>query len=783
MKLRPPSVLCLVCLLATSAMAEPPLLRVSPAGASYELQAAAPTADGRTWLAGSITPEGGEKDAFLTLLGPEGATVWEKKFGAADGGDSVWAVAPLANGGAFFSGGLSAALPEAWGPGAPVDYGQQTVLATVDTQGRLGHTLELRADAPASVGNSAYEPYLLIRCVAVTPSGELLAGGRWTGDFQGMTSAGGPLSSQALLLRLSPELKLIQAIPLEGDSLDLITILPDRIVAAGVADSNGEDSMAPPTRRAVAWDLTDSPREIWRGDLHSNTQCLQLDGSSLLISDNDSQQPYSVELTTAAISRLPEGVLAQARLGDTLLATGYRSGNAGSKLSEVGGAMLWEKRDGWQPALRWGTSGRDSVPFAFGSPGQLTLVGTSDGNLPGSPGSPGAERWVWLRMSALPTPQEASVLGTREPGQTRAELESQLSELTLIERPGYDHFAGFYPLPGSPPAALVTRERNGYDAWSLCRDVPAHPARDSGGGLRELASWGPATPPAAPMEPQILPRLSGDVVLCRDVRWTGPDTGLGTPHWTRLQPDGQVAAQGSVAGEPARECQAVVATGEGRSVWFGLEWNSEEQRRMMLSALDAEGRTLWSQPFGPWRDFVEQQWLGATRLPDGNLAALARVDGHLILQTFTAAGKPSWKLPFGERFGHTLGVAGQHLLVITSAEERAAILDVEAVGLDGVPVWSADLELPGAASATKLVDAGDETVVVGGVENDRRWTGFVGAFRSQGKDWAFRLLRLGPEAGLQDACWLDGRLWVGGELTRDYVTDVFWGQWKAPAEP
>lgn len=775
MKLRRLSIGVLACLFIAPALADPPLLRLSPPRASYELKAAAPAPDGTTWLAGSVTAPGGETDAFLTHLDSQGDTIWEKRFGAAEGGDAVQALEPLPDGGALLSCGLSAALPEAWGPGAPVDFTQQVTLATVDGQGKLGPTLELRAEAPASAGGSAYEPSLQIRCLAVTPGGELLAGGRWTGDFRGMTSAGGPLSSQALLLRLSPELKLLEAIPLQGDSLDLLTVLPNRIVGAGVADSSAEDPMAPPSRRAVAWDLSGSPREIWRGDLHSNSQCLQLDGSTLLVSDNDSDTPYRVELGTAAISRLPEGSLATAWLGDSLLATGYRQRGTGTELSEVGGAMLWEKRAEWNPVLRWGTAGRDFVPFAFSDGNQLTLVGTSDGDFPGSP-APGVERWVWVRLRSLPGPKDAVSLGTRAPGQTRAELASQLQELTFLERPGYDHFAGFYPLASGPPAALITGERTGFDGWSLCQGTG--PDRDTGSGLRELAAWSPATPPVAPMEPQIFPRLNGDVVLCRDVRWTGPDSGLGTPHWTRLQPDGQVAAQGSVAGTLAHECHAVVATGDGRCVWFGLEWNAEALRRMILSGLDANGRTLWSEPFGGWREFVEQEWLSATRLPDGHLAALARVDGHLELQTFTPVGKPGWKLDFGERFGHTLGVAGQHLLVISSREERSASLEVEAVDLDGVPVWTSDLALPGPARAARIVDAGDEILVVGGVEKDQHWRGFAGAFRGEGKSWGFRLLEVGPDLGLQDAFWRSGELWVGGELTRDYVTDVFWGRLK-----
>jgi hypothetical protein len=280
------------------------------------------------------------------------------------------------------------------------------------------------------------------------------------------------------------------------------------------------------------------------------------------------------------------------------------------------------------------------------------------------------------------------------------------------------------------------------------------------------------------MEPQIFPKISGDVIASRDVEWISAEKGKGRVHWARLGRDGEIAKELTLPLQNAVDCKSVVATGDGGSVWFGLEWNFQAECRMLLSALDANGNTLWSHPYGQWREFSELEWLASARLPDNRLVALCRIEGVLALQAFTASGEPAWKVPMGQHFGQTLGVVGQQLLVATSPNEDGRDLAVEAFDFEGKALWSFR---PGFASVTrvgKIVDAGEETVLVGGLKQGERWRGFAGVFRGRGDGWRVRVLEVMPDLGLQDAMWRDGQLWVGGELTRDYETDVFWGRLK-----
>lgn len=764
-------------------VAGPPLARLSPAGHTYKLEAAAVGVDQRTWLAGSAAVTGESDDAFLTLLDPAGDTLWEKRFGSPEAGETVRAVLTLSAGGALLSGHVNSDLEQAWQGAGATDWARQTFLARVDQKGDLLRWIDLRAEPSPEAANEAHEPWLTVRCLARAESGDYLAGGSFTGKYGDLISRQGGRQSTALLLRLSPQLEVLDAIPLKGDSLDALSVTGDRVLGAGVGDSQQGDPMAPSTRRPIAWDLTTplAPRELWRGELKSNTQCLQLDGTRLLFSDNDSSGPQSVSLASGQIETLPEGVLGTAECGDQLYATGYRCGQTGDRLSESGSAILWRRADEWVPALRWGTTRRDFVPYIFSADGQLTMIGYTEGDLPRLPPGGGAERWMWVRLDTPPTPELASAVGARPPGTTRAELADELASLSFLERAGFDHFAGFTTIQGRP-AAVVTEEGPGVDGWSLWRNAEGtgeqHPAPE------KLASWAPETPPFSLMEPQIFPHVSGDTVMCRDFLWPDQDRGVMLARWARLDARGEIAAARTLPSDTAVDCQVLLAGQEVRGVeagpdfWLGVEWNAEAQRRMLVACMTRAGELAWKQPYGEWTEFTDLEWLGAARLSQAEFVALGKADDQVFLQAFGSGGRPTWKVPLGARQGHAVGVAGGRVYLATSSDEQRHDLTLHSFSLDGQLLTTRELPVSAPVIVSRILSGDGTVVLVGGQAIGSEWRGFIADLGSDGQGWRTRQLKVGATHGLDDALWLDGALWVGGEVTRDHETDVFWGRLK-----
>jgi hypothetical protein len=763
------------CLALGPVWAEAPLVRVSPPGHTHKLEAATVGANQRTWLGGSTATTGGPDDAFLTLLGPDGATLWEKRFGSPEIGETVLVVAALPDGGALLSGHVNCDLKQAWQGGGATDWTQQTFLARVSEKAELISWVDLRAEPSPEAANEAYEPWLAINCLARSKSGEYLAGGSFTGKYGKLLSREGGRQSTALLLRLSPGLDVLEATPLKGESLDLLHFTGDRVLGAGVGDSQAGDPMGPSSRRAIAWDLTASttPREIWRGEVRQNTQCLQLDGNHLLISDNESPTTQSVLLASGQVERLPQGIMGRAEWANQSYATGYQNGDVGTELSEIGSVILWHKEADWAPALRWGTTRRDFAPYIFSVAGRLTLVGTTQGNLPDLPPGDGAERWMWVRLDTPPTPEDATGMGVRPLGMTRRELDGDLADLTFLERPGFDHFAGFTMASGRP-AAVVTEERPGFDGWSLLRGAGARP----GAALEQLAFWTPEKPPFAPMQPQIFPRVSGPIVMCRDFVWHDQHRGTMLTRWSRLGADGGIQSARTLPRDTEVDCQVVLSAENGQSFWLGVEWNAEGQRRMLVASISPAGQLSWSKPYGDWNEFTDLSWIGAERLGNGEFVALGKTDDQLFLQAFRPDGNQTWKIPVGSGRGHAVGVANGQITLATSTSDQRLDLTLQTFSMSGEPLWTRQLPVPAPVLVSKILAAGEETLLLGGWSAGGDWRGFVGTVGSDGQGWQTRQIKVNASHGFDDALWVDGALWVGGEVTRDYETDVFWGRLK-----
>lgn len=384
--------LLLLVLLSSCVRAQPPTVFQTTAGDVYEIKACAGLGD-EVWLGGTVqapTDPSGQPtwtDGFLTRLGSDGRSLWQKRFGG-EGGEGVRALAPLIGGGAVIAGYASTDLALAWAGKPKTDWERQAFLARVGDQGQLLASLDLRS-GPGDVSES----YVLLQSVACRADGHVWVGGRFEGSLWGLTSHG----PQAFVGLLTPDFRLVRAYALDGYEVTHLRSQGEGCLAAGFRKGSQE--------QVVLWKLeaSGSVAQAWAGLPAGSVACRQLEPDHLVFSENS--QSWELDLEGWKRRALPDGVWATTLWKGSKLALGQGP----TALPETAWAqsdepILWSlEPSGWQPAWRFGSGRSDSFRFMQTSPTHLTLAGQTGGDLLGQSKAPiGQSRASWIRLFRLP---------------------------------------------------------------------------------------------------------------------------------------------------------------------------------------------------------------------------------------------------------------------------------------------------------------------------------------------------------------------------------------------
>lgn len=371
--------------LSTVVWAQPPTVVQTAPGEVYQISVCAGLGD-EVWLGGTVqspSDASGQPtwtDGFLTRLGPDGRSLWRKRFGG-EGGEGVRALAPLPGGGAVVAGYASTDLALAWAGQPKPDWAREAFLARVGDEGQLLGSLDLRS-GPGDV----MESYVLLNSVACRPDGCIWVAGRFEGSLWGLVSHG----PQAFVALLTPDFRLLKAYALDGYEVSHGTAQADGCLAAGIRKTAGAQ------QEVVLWKLEASGAvaQAWVGRPSETAACLQLEPDHLVFGEGE----HSWELEFEGWQRrpLPEGVRATATWkGARLALEGDRD------------AILWRQGpSGWQPTWRLGSGWADCFRFLVTSPAQLTLAGYSRVQQGAS----------WIRLFRLPSGNDlADIEGASSP--------------------------------------------------------------------------------------------------------------------------------------------------------------------------------------------------------------------------------------------------------------------------------------------------------------------------------------------------------------------------------
>jgi len=718
---------CLIAVaLSVACRAQPPTV-VQSQGSSPEIQTCAGLGE-EVWLGGTV---GKEPDAFLTRLGPDGRSLWEKRFGG-EGHDGVDALAVLSGGGAVVVGHCHSDLTQAWADHPTTDWERQSFVARVGPHGELLGVLDVRAAA-----GEAIEPYVKLQAVAAQ-DGQIWVGGRLEGSLWGLSSRG----PQAFVAVLDPNLQLVKAQLLDGYE---VTHLQSGL-AAGVRKGDRE--------QVVLWrvDSSGTSREIFGGNPSPSAACRQLETDYLVFEEES--RIWQLELSDGKRQALPDQVWATIPWRGARWALGQASGSlAGTTTVGEGDVVLWRQQDSqWQPAWRFGTRRPDFFRFLVASPAWLTLAGRSRGSFPGQPEAPAdEERATWIRLFRLPEGDDPATLGVRPAGATRTQLEQGFQDLSFHPRPGYDHFSGWLL---SPEIGVTSREASPFDDW-VC-------VRQNGD---ELARWGPAKNLPAPLEPQIFPLLSGNQVMC-----LSPGQGA---EWFRLSTQGKIEAHQTLRRPQGLRVEQIAASA-GDCLWVGREFTRKGQQRRVIGQLDQQGRESWSSLLQPW-SATGAACLALAR--DGRRCALLLEDPEkCLVQALQLPSRQLFRLHEPGQPQTLAWVSGQLWL----AGKMPNGLVLSAYDQAGKRIWRRQVPRSADFQVSQILATGRGAVLVGSRQDAVGAHGLVLEVDPHGSE----LWRWTPACDrdlLLKAARLDaaGQLWVGGEIVEDYETDVFWGRPKS----
>ena len=378
--------LLLISWLNSWAWAQPPTVVQTNPGEVYELKACAGFGDD-VWLGGTVQDPSdfsGQPtwtDGFLTRLGPDGQSLWRRRFGG-EGGEGVRAVAPLPGGGAVVAGYATTDLALAWAGHPKTDWAREAFLARVGEQGQLTAWLDVRSGR-----GKVSENYVLLESVGVGADGQIWVGGRFEGSLWGLVSRG----PQAFVALFTSDFQLVRAFSPEGYTVTHLLPGVERCLASGLRKGSQE--------QVVLWNLGSSGAvtQLWEGIPCESAACRQLTAEHMVFAEG--QACWELDLLGCTRRSLPQGVWALASWKGCRLALGQSNEVVGDD-----DVVLWrQESSGWQPGWRLGSQRSDFFPFLVASPGHLTLAGQSRGHPPGQPpGPPDQERAGWIRYFQLP---------------------------------------------------------------------------------------------------------------------------------------------------------------------------------------------------------------------------------------------------------------------------------------------------------------------------------------------------------------------------------------------
>lgn len=719
--------LLLLACLALPVWAQPPRVVQSSPGLDYEVKACAGLgAD--LWLGGTVA----QGDGFLTRLGPDGRSMWQRRFGG-EGQESVEALAPLADGTVIVVGRSATDLKLAWAGQPQTDWERQSYVARISGQGELMACLDVRAGA-----GDLPEGSLHLQAVAAG-DGQIWVAGRFMGTLWNLKAR----DSTAFVAQLNSDLQVVRAQVLDGEEVTHLQTESGGCLAVGMRKKGDREQL-------ILWKIDAAgAREAWAGQPSANASCSQLEADHLVLAED--RDRWQLNLSDLKRSRLPADVLATATWQGSDWALGSSQGKlAGTTSIGEGDVVLWHRKASeWKPECRLGTRRLDYLPFLVASPGQLTLAGRSRGAFPGqTPGPAEESRATWIRFFHPPQSEELPGLGVRAAEATRSQLAQSFADLCFEPRPGYDHFSGW--LDG-PDRAVVSREGYPYDRW-VCQH------RDG----QELSSWGPPKNLPAPLEPQIFPLLSRSQVVC-----LAPRQGA---RWFRLDAQGKIQAQQTLRRSTGLRVEQLAA-GDENCLWVGREFTRKGQQRALIGVLDREGRETWSSPLGGW---TGQGFACLALARDGQRCALLW-DGEerCELQCLQLPSKQLFRVSQPGR-PQTLTWVDHQLWLASQSKGR---LLLEAYTQAGKRVWQKALADSADFHIAQILPTPTGAMLVGSRQDAVAARGLLVEVDAHGVEqsrWSPAFDRdLLFQAARFDA---SGQLWLAGETVEDYETDVFWGR-------
>lgn len=722
--------LLLLACLTSSARAQPPTVVQSAPGLDYEIKACAGSGED-VWLGGTV----GQGDGFLTRLGADGRSLWQRRFGG-DGLESVEALAPLAGGGAIVVGHSATDLTLAWAGQPKTDWERQAYVARVGPQGELLAALDVRAGA-----GELPEGTLKLQAVAAR-DGKIWVAGRLMGTLWGLNAR----DSTAFVALLDSDLKRIKAQLLDGYEVSHLQATATGCLAAGVRKS-GE------TEQVILWNIESSgARQAWAGNPSPSASCSQMEADHLVFQED--QQSWQLELAGSQRNRLPDEVLATVSWsGSQWALAASRRPVAGTTSIGEGDVVLWRcQASEWQPECRLGTRRLDYLPFLVASQAQLTLAGRSRGAFPGQPTGPAEEsRATWIRLFRPPQREDLAILGVRPSDATRTQLSRTFQDLFFDQRPGYDHFSNW--LGRDPGIGLVSHEAHPFDRWACV-----------GRNGEELSTWGPLENLPAPLEPQIFPLLSGVQVMC-----LAPGQGA---RWFRLGGQGKILAQQTLHRPHGLHVEQMAASAES-CLWVGREFTRKGQQRRTIGLLNREGQETWSSPLTGWSGHG-YPCLALAR--DGQrYALLSDRDVKCEVECLRLPSKQLFRLSQPGRPQALAWVKGE-LWLANKSKNR---LLVEAHNAAGKRIWQKALANSADFQIAQILANPQGVTLVGSRQDAVGAQGLIVQLDGRGTELSRWTPSFDRDLLIKAAC-LDatGQLWVGGEVVEDYETDVFWGRPK-----